>query len=462
MGFTQAALEQRVSWRLACALSLAVTVSWTLPGYALEGLPPSFSAVARQARPAVCHIFAEQAPPAGRNALEDFSRGLFREAPPRNKPRHSLGSGFIISKDGYIITNAHVVRGATRIRVRLADKDEYDAKLVGSDAKTDVALIKIEPRSQLPVVRLGSSAALEVGDWVVAIGNPFGLAQTVTAGIVSAKGRVIGAGPYDDFIQTDASINPGNSGGPLLNVDGEVVGINSAILSRSGGSIGIGFAIPIDLARHIADQLRAHGRVVRGWLGVGIQDMTPALARSFGLDRPQGVIVVDVNRGGPAEKAGLRRGDVIAEYQGHPVLDSHHLPALVADTPVGSRAQLRILRDKQEKTVTATVAELPEAPPRKSARDQRDWGMDLADLTPSLARRLGLPAETRGVAVVGIEPGGPAADAGLAPGDLLLEVNRRAVRSVREFRAAAAVTQQDLLLLVQRGDLSSYVLLRPE
>ncbi|HVN84277.1 MAG TPA: DegQ family serine endoprotease [Candidatus Binatia bacterium] len=430
---------------------------------AIENVPGSFSAVAKAARPAVCHIFAAQAAGAsGQDALGEFQRRFFGQAPPRSEPKRSLGSGFIISPDGYIVTNDHVVRDATRIRVRLADKTEYDAKLIGSDAKTDVALIKIEPNEKLPVVRLGSSAALEVGDWVVAIGNPFGLAQTVTAGIVSAKGRVIGAGPYDDFIQTDASINPGNSGGPLLNLDGEVIGINSAIFSRSGGSVGIGFAIPIDLARRIVDQLRERGKVVRGWLGVSVQDVTPDLAKSFGLDRPHGVIVADVTHGGPAERAGLRVGDVIVEYQGQALAETHHLPALVADTPVGSRAELKIVRGGKEETVEVTVAELPEPTRRVAATGQNDWGLAVADLTPNLARQLGLSAQARGVVITGVEPGSPAGEAGLAPGELIREVNRQPVHTVREYRAAVAAAGDRLLLLVQHGDLSSFVALRRE
>jgi serine protease Do len=449
---------------LALALVSGAAV-WRAPAHAarhgIEGLPPSFADVAKQARPAVCHIFAAQAARGGGDPLEDFSRRFFGEAPPQRE-RRSLGSGFLISPDGYIVTNAHVVRDATRIRVRLASKDEFDAKLIGADPKTDVALIKIEPREPLPTVRLGSSAALEVGDWVVAIGNPFGLAQTVTAGIVSATGRVIGAGPYDDFIQTDASINPGNSGGPLLNLDADVVGINSAIFSRSGGSVGIGFAIPIDLAKRIVDQLRERGRVVRGWLGVSIQDMTPELAHSFGFDRPHGVIVADVLQNGPADHAGIRRGDVIVEFQGRPILESHNFPALVADTPVGTQAEVKIVRDGKEQHLAVTVAELPERPRAPAAGTAEDWGIAVADLTPDLARRLGLPAQRRGVVITAVAPRSPAADAQLGPGDIIREVNRAEVRTVREYRAALAKAGPQVLLLVQRGDLSSFVALRRE
>ena len=271
---------------------------------AVAMVPESFSEVARAAKPTVVNIFSTrtvrpQGPTGDPNdPFNEFFRRFFGEMQPQRQ--QSLGSGFIVSKDGYIVTNAHVVQMADQIRVKLSNREEYDAKLVGVDDKTDVALVKITPHHELPVARLGDSETLEVGDWVVAIGNPFGFAQTVTAGIVSAKGRVIGAGPYDDFIQTDASINPGNSGGPLLNTQGDVVGINSAIISRSGGSVGIGFAIPVNTARRIIDELRQHGRVVRGWLGLSVQDVTPALAQSFGLDHPQGALVVDTDPGGPS------------------------------------------------------------------------------------------------------------------------------------------------------------------
>ncbi len=454
-----------ISWLIPVLVFLA-TVGMLAPDelpaatHGIGGMPATFASVAKAARPAVCHIFAAQEPTAGNVPLQEFSRRFFRESPPRNRPRHSLGSGFIVSTDGYIVTNAHVIRDATRIRVRLANRDEYEAKLIGSDPKTDIALIKIQPTGPLPVIRLGSSAALEVGDWVLAIGNPFGLAQTVTAGIVSAKGRVIGAGPYDDFIQTDASINPGNSGGPLLNVDGEVVGINSAIFSRSGGNIGIGFAIPIDLGRHIVDQLRQHGRVVRAWLGVTVQNMTPSLAKSFDLDHPRGVIVADVVPGGPADRAGLRRGDVIIGYQGRAILETQHFPALVADTPVGSRVEVNVLRGRTERAFAVTVGQLPERkPPAQLAREE-GWGLDVADLNPQLARRLGLPVAERGVVVTAIRPASSADDAGLRPGDMIRQVNRREVRTVRQYRTALAVDREQLLLLVQRGDNSWFVVLR--
>ena len=282
---------------------------------------------------------------------------------PRSFTRRALGSGVIIDKDGYIVTNAHVVKGADKIVVTLQDGREdgreFDAKVVGIDEKTDVALLKIQSPGDLAVATLGDSDALHVGDWVVAIGNPFGLSETVTAGIVSAKGRVIGEGPYDDFIQTDASINPGNSGGPLLNLQGQVIGINSAIYSQSGGNIGIGFAIPINLVKSVVAQLKAHGKVVRGWLGVAIQDITPDLAKSFGLKQAEGALVSDVTPDSPAARAGLERGDIIVEYNGTHIEAAHQLPALVAGTEIGKTVPIKVLRNGESKTLSVTIAEMP-------------------------------------------------------------------------------------------------------
>jgi serine protease Do len=358
--------------------------------------------------------FGEQDP------FAEFFRHFFGEQPPLGQQR-SLGSGFVVSDDGYVITNQHVIDDAEKITVRLSDKEEYEAKVIGADEKTDIALIKIAPKHSLPTVPLGNSADLHVGDWVVAIGNPFGLEQTVTAGIVSAKGRVLGAGPYDDFIQTDASINPGNSGGPLLNLQGEVVGINSAIVSPSGGNIGIGFAIPIDLAKPVITQLKDRGKVTRGWLGVAIQDVTPALAKSFALKAPGGALVADVTKSGPADKAGLARGDIITVFNGAPINDSHELPALVARTPVGERVNLTVLRDGKEKTLMVKLGELPaqQATTESSEEDGESWGMTVSPITPEVARRFQLERDQQGIVVTDIEPGSPADIAGIQPGDIV-------------------------------------------
>ena len=445
---------------------LALTLAGAPAARAAQQVPDSFAGVARTAKPAVVNIFSTRtvrAPGSTGDPSEDFFRRFFGESMPQRPQRQqSLGSGFVIGSDGYVVTNAHVVQQAEQIRVKLSNRDEYDAKLVGSDPKTDVALIKITPRDALPVVHLGDSDILEVGDWVVAIGNPFGLAETVTAGIVSAKGRVIGAGPYDDFIQTDASINPGNSGGPLLNAAGEVIGINSAIFSRSGGNIGIGFAIPINLARHVIDELREHGKVVRGWFGVSIQDMTPALAQSFGLERPRGALVVDVEPSGPAAKAGIERGDVIVEYNGSAIEESHQLPTLVADTAVGKAVDVRVLRHGDERTVRVTIVEQPSGRVARAEKAMRrpSWGLALADLSPGLARRFEVPQAVRGAMIRAVEPGSPSDEAGLEPGDVIRQVDRRPVTSARSCEAALERAGDKVLLLVQRGPTAGYFVLQ--
>ena len=432
----------------------------------LAAAPESFASVARAAKPAVVNIFSTRtvrAPGSTGDPSEDFFRRFFGEGlPARPQRQQSLGSGFAISTDGYIVTNAHVVQQAEQIRVKLANGDQYEAKLVGSDPKTDVALIKIAPHADVPVVRLGDSDGLEVGDWVVAIGNPFGLAETVTAGIVSAKGRVIGAGPYDDFIQTDASINPGNSGGPLLNTAGEVVGINSAIFSRSGGNVGIGFAIPINLARRVVDELREHGKVVRSWLGVSIQDMTPALAQSFGLDHPRGALVVDVEAGGPAAKGGIARGDVIVEYNGASIEESHQLPAMVAETAVGKTVDVKVLRNGSEHTLHVTVIEQPSGRVARAEKGPKRplWGVALTDLTPALTRRFGIPEGVSGAMIRAVEPGSPSDDAGLEPGDVIRQVDRQPVTSAHACEVALDRATNRVLLLIQRGPSASYFVLQ--
>jgi len=327
--------------------------------------PDSFPETVEAVKPAVVNISTTQAVPGrGRQPAEPFREFLeryFGESLPREQPRQSLGSGLIVEPDGYVLTNNHVVEGGRMIMVRLSDAEEYEARVVGTDPRTDLALLKIQGPREFPVARLGDSEGLRVGEWVLAIGNPFGLEQTVTAGIVSAKGRVIGAGPYDDFIQTDAAINPGNSGGPLFNARGEVVGINSAIFSQSGGSIGIGFAIPINLAKELIPQLKAKGRVSRGWLGVAIAPLTPELAQKLG--RP-GALVTDVVPSGPAAGAGVRAGDLIVAFQGQPIRRAGELPWLTAKTAVGSEVELMLLRDGKEQAVKVRLGELPEGPQR--------------------------------------------------------------------------------------------------
>jgi serine protease Do len=424
------------------------------------GRPPSFAAIAKKTMPVVVNISTasqRSARSGSSDPLEEFFSRFFSDATPRENNQRSLGSGILISKDGEILTNYHVVRSADTIKVKTADQTEYEARLIGKDDRTDLALIKIRRSGgNLPFARLGVSAQLEVGDWVMAIGNPFGLEHTVTAGIVSAKGRVIGAGPYDNFIQTDASINPGNSGGPLINAAGEVIGVNSAIFSQSGGNVGIGFAIPIDLAKKIVEQLRKNGRVVRGWLGVRAQDVTPTMVQSLGLTRTGDMAVVtEVTEGSPAADAGVKTGDVIVEFNGKQVPKSHDFPSVVADTPPGQRITLKILRDKKEQTVAVKIGELADDNDPNQPLEARDaeLGLRVQRITPEAARRLGL-SSARGVLVMEVQPGSPAEQVGIEPADVIREVNQRAVTNVKEFERATRQGRRGdrILLLVQRGD----------
>ncbi len=457
------------SFALTFALPLAVVIAAVSPRptRGIASVPESFASVAKAARPVVVNIFSTRVvrvPGSTGDPVEDFFRQFFGPGLPyRAQRQQSLGSGFIISSDGYVVTNAHVIALAQQIRVRLSTREEYEARVVGVDQKTDIALLKIRPKSPLPVAKLGDSDALEVGDWVVAVGNPFGLASTVTAGIVSAKDRVIGAGPYDDFIQTDASINPGNSGGPLLNLRGEVVGINSAIFSRSGGSIGIGFAIPINLAKKVIDELREHGRVIRGWLGVSIQDVTSDMTESFGLDRPRGALVVEVEPGSPAARAGIRRGDVIVEFNGVRIEESRQLSARIAELPVGRTVSVLLLRDGKERSLQVTIGESPEEAVQETSRSAaRTWGLVLTDLTPQLASRFRIPRGVRGAFIREILPGSPADRSGLQVGDVIRQVDRTPVNSAAACERALASAGDSVLLLVQRGQASGYELLQRE
>ena len=431
----------------------------TLP--ALENRPPSFAAIAKRTTPVVVNIFTtsqRSGRPGSNDPLEEFFSRFFGDTQPRENGPRSLGSGILISKDGEVLTNYHVVRNAETIKVKLADQTEYEARLIGKDDRTDLALVKIRRSGgNMPFARLGSSSQLEVGDWVMAIGNPFGLEHTVTAGIVSAKGRVIGAGPYDNFIQTDASINPGNSGGPLINALGEVVGVNSAIFSQGGGNIGIGFAIPIDLAKKIADQLRKNGRVVRGWLGIRAQDVSPQLASSLNLIRPAVdlAVVTEVAENSPAAEAGVKAGDVILEFNGKPVPKSHEFPSVIADTPPGQKVSLKIIHEKKEQTIAVKIGELPEENDASQKLESRDpeIGVRVQRITPEAARRLGM-SSTKGVLVMEVQPGSPAEQIGVEPADVIREVNQRPVNNVSDFERAVRQGRRGdrILLLVQRGD----------
>ncbi len=422
--------------------------------------------LARELKPAVVNISTKRAAEAPEamspfgddERFNQFFKHFFGNQPRR--PARSLGSGFVINPDGHIVTNNHVVDGATEIKVKLSDGRELPAKVVGRDAKTDLALLKVEATG-LPVIPLGNSGELQVGESVMAIGNPFGLEQTVTTGIVSATGRVIGEGPYDNFIQTDASINPGNSGGPLINTRGQAVGINTAIFTQTGGSVGIGFAIPIDLAKTVVTQLANGGQVVRGYLGVSIQPMTPDLARSFGMPEPTGALVSSVVEGSPAAKAGVKAGDVITQYDGRKVGRSDDLPRAVAETPVGRDVPLTVVRDGKTVTLHATVARLdePQARSAAQAKPAKDaLGLSLAPLTPAEAHERGL-GEHGGVVVRGVQDGSPAANAGLQPGDVITEINRAPVRNVEDVKQAMDKRAKDkpALFLVHRNGASVYI-----
>ncbi|MGC8720262.1 MAG: DegQ family serine endoprotease [Thermodesulforhabdaceae bacterium] len=397
---------------------------------------------------------------------DEFFKRFFGDMPKQTFKTHSLGSGFVISSEGYILTNNHVVEKAQEIRIKLESGKEYEAKVVGKDPKTDLALIQVKPDKDFPEPAvLGDSDSIRVGDWVIAVGNPFGLGHTVTAGIISAKGRVIGAGPYDDFLQTDAAINPGNSGGPLFNMKGEVIGINTAIVARGQG---IGFAIPINMAKELLPQLKK-GKVVRGWIGVMIQDVTPEIAKSFGLESPKGALVADVVPGGPAEKAGIQRGDIIVKYNGNDVEDYHALSRMVAVTQPGTKVKVELIRDKRVKTLEVTVGTMPEEGEKISSRDSMEgdkvkgWGLSVQNITPDIARQFGWEETETGVIVVSIEPGSPAEESKLKIGDLIKEVNRRKINNVRDFKQAidSANKSESLLLLVKRGSHTFFVTLPP-
>jgi len=400
----------------------------------------------------------------GGDPFEQF-RHFFGQMPHQFKQR-GLGSGVIVSPDGYILTNNHVVGHADEIHVTLLDKREFTAKVIGKDPKTDLALIKIDTNQPLPAATLGDSGAIEVGDWVMAIGSPFGFNLTVTSGIVSAKGRALG-GNYDNFIQTDASINPGNSGGPLFNTSGQVIGINTAIYSSTGSNAGIGFAIPIDLAKSVMQQLKEHGKVVRGWLGVEIQEVTPALAKSFGLAAPTGALIAGVQKDGPAAKAAIQRGDIIVKFNGETVHDEHELPEMVASTPLNRAVPVEVIRGGKHLTLTATIAELKDAQVASAKGPEEpgtSWGMQVQDITPEIAQQLKMQ-NAKGVVIRSVRPDSVAAEAGLQAGDLVLEIDHKKVANADDFASMARAAQKDkqsALLLVQRGSSTLYTVINPE
>ncbi len=445
------------------------------------GAPQSFANLVEQLQPAVVNISTQQTVAVQSNPLMDMFQGVQPGTRPRTQKGQSLGSGFIISADGYVVTNNHVVspgaEGAVvnSITVILPDRKEYEAKLVGRDASSDLAVLKIGAPRPLPFVKFGDSNSIRVGDWVLAIGNPFGLGGTVTAGIVSALHRVTGqGGAYDRYIQTDASINRGNSGGPMFDLNGNVVGINSSIFSPTGGSVGIGFAIPASEARPIIDKLMRGQSIERGYLGVGIQEIDGDLAESLGLDKNRGELIASVQPGGAAEKAGIRQGDVVVTVNGQPVTPDNTLSYLVANVRPGTRVPIELLRDGRRQTVTAQLEQRPSdeelaqtlggddqdgigSPDQPPAQGQAgaSLGLALQPLTPAIARRLGVDPGTRGLVIAGVDPSSDAAQIGLQRGDIVLSANRTAVATPDEVEAvvreATRAGRSSVALLVQRG-----------
>ena len=473
---------------LAVGLGISGSLDWLAPSRAVNllgdagtvdtrssGGLPDFVNLAKKIKPLVVNISTTQVSEARGSQQEfgnpfgeedpfnDFWRRFFGGPMPRGPQRQrSLGSGFVIDSDGSILTNNHVVENASKIVVKLSDDQEYEAKIVGRDQKTDIAVIKINAKGNLPAANLGDSDKLEVGEWVVAIGNPFGLDSTVTSGIVSAKGRHIGQGPYDNFIQTDASINPGNSGGPLLNLRGEVIGINTAIFSRTGGNIGIGFAIPINLVKEVLPQLRGKGKVTRGYLGVLIQKVTPEIAESLGMEKGYGALVANVSKDGPADKAGVKVGDVITEFDGKEIKDSGDLPIIVARTPVDKKVKMKVLRDKKETVLNVAVGELKDEEVVAAVPEKGELGLTVQRLTPQMAESLGLE-KSEGVVVTAVEPSSAADEAGIRRGDIILEVDRKAVRNMDDYKKAIAGARKGrgVLFLVRRGDSTLFLALKP-
>lgn len=445
-----------------------------LPAASGHGVPESFAELAETLTPAVVSILIEAQATSSSQRLPGFPEGLpfdrffekFFErhgggVPRESRPAFSLGSGFIVDASGHVVTNAHVVEGAEKIAIRLDNGNEHRAVTVGIDPKTDIALLKIEADGPFPFVSFGDSDAVRVGDWAIAIGNPFGFGSTVTAGIISARQRNINAGPYDEFLQTDAPINRGNSGGPLFSMEGGVIGVNTAIYSPSGsGSVGIGFAVPSNIAGHVVDQLMEFGRTRRGWLGVRIQPVTPELAEALGLASEEGALVAMVVEGSPAAAAGLEAGDVIVRFDGAAVSEMRELPRAVALAEVGREVEVMAVRGGEELSFKVVLGELEEAEERLAeggaAPEQADGsgmllGMTLAPVTDEAARRFGLAEGARGLIVVEVMADGPAAAAGIRPGDLVLEVARRPVASVQGMRdLVAAAREADVRALVIR------------
>ena len=485
--------HQSSGMRMTMALALGAVLLVMTAGACLAGekedialldkTGKAFAAVVKKAKPAVVFIGVEK-PVKGMTGVSpfDFFNDPFFERffgpqfrhpqvpKQRQRKQRGAGSGFIISKDGYILTNNHVVEDADKITVRLSDEREFKAKVIGTDPQSDVALIKIDGKN-LPVLPLGDSDKIQVGEWVIAIGNPFELYQTVTVGVVSAKGRNrMGISEYENYIQTDAAINPGNSGGPLLNIHGQAIGINSAIFSRSGGYMGIGFAIPINMVKKIEQQLLKTGKVTRGWLGVVIQDMNEDLAQSFGLKTEKGVLISQVNPDSPASKAGLKDGDVVVAIDGKQVEDVATLRNTIAMTAPGTELVLKVIRDGKTYSIPVTIGEQPAdfaSLAKKGIGHGKTplarFGLGLQDLTPELADQFGYEMG-QGVLIASVEPDSPAAEVGLQPGQLIEEINKVRVHKMADIRKAIKKSRlkKQVLLRVRAGEFSRYVVLRAE
>ncbi len=448
-----------------------------------KSAPDSFAKLATKLLPSVVNISTTQvvkgraAPqmpqiPPG-SPFEDFFKEFFDRQRPENNARKatSLGSGFIIDDQGHVVTNNHVIQDADEITVVLHDDTRLDAKLIGRDARTDLAVLKIESSKALKGVEFGDSGQSQVGDWIVAIGNPFGLGGTVTAGIISARGRNIGAGPYDDFIQTDAAINRGNSGGPMFNLDGKVIGINTAIYSQTGGSVGIGFAIPSSAARPVIQQLIENGEVQRGWLGVHIQQVTGEIAESLGLKKPRGALVASILPNGPAEAAKIEPGDVILTFDGKTVDEMRNLPKIVADTKVGKTVQVVVWRSSRKKTLTVKVGVLEDkkvaalqTSNKSSSKRLQRLGLTVSSLTESTRKRFGIPKASKGIVVVEVNPDGPAMEKGISPGDLIVEVGQKEVNNPEDaslqIEAAVKKKRKSVLVYLEGKDGIRFVPIR--
>ncbi|MCH2547878.1 MAG: DegQ family serine endoprotease [Alphaproteobacteria bacterium] len=476
--------------RMVSSVVCATLVIFSAPAYS-RGAPDSFADKVEVLMPAVVNISTTQKlrgggltfPNMQDPMMDEQLRDLFEKllppgsnglGSPMERETQSLGSGFIVDPDGYVVTNNHVIEGASEIHVVLSDDTKLDAKVIGHDTKTDVALLKVESKEPLPYVRFGDSDTARVGDWVIAIGNPFGLGGTVTAGIISARARNINAGPFDDFIQTDASINRGNSGGPLFNLDGDVIGINTAIFSPSGGSIGIGFAVPSALAKPVINQLKEHGRTFRGWLGVKIQPVDEKVADSLGMKRAYGALVAEVTPDSPAAKAGLEVRDVITHFDGRAIDEMRLLPRMVAETKIGKKTEVTVLRNGKTLNLDVTLGELEEETPVTAANQDPKIepsdvatysfnGMKLADIDSDLRKRLALKSDISGVVVVELERSSEAAKQGIAFGDVIQQVNDTKITSINGFKKAMnGVKRKHALLQVWRDKTTVFITIPSE